>query len=127
MLKRIFNHPRAILGFYSSIMRKNITPILLELLQGDLADIRENILIFDREFNTEMIQSNYYKKLAVNSWDTYRDLQKVFDSQICQMVGFGQENTLMIDSESEKVQLWIENALIVNQYVKEDAEKLSLN
>ena len=43
------------------------------------------------------------------------------------MVGFGQENTLMIDSESEKVQLWIENALIVNQYVKEDAVKMSLN
>ena len=33
----------------------------------------------------------------------------------------------MIDSESEKVQLWIENSLIVNQYVKEDAEKLSMN
>ena len=34
-------------------------------------------------------------------------------------------NTLMIDSESEKVQLWLENSIVVNSYLREDAQKLS--
>ena len=40
------------------------------------------------------------------------------------MAGFNESNTLLIDSESEKVQLWLENSLIIDPYSKEDVNKI---
>ena len=40
------------------------------------------------------------------------------------MKGFNESNTLLIDSESEKVQLWMENSLIIDPYSKEDVNKI---
>ena len=118
MLVKIFNHPRVVAGFYSSMMTKNIENMLIELLPDELVDVRENMLIFGREYNTEMAKSKYYEKLAENPWDTYRNLQKIFEDSVVAAVGFNQDNTLMIDSESEKVQLWLQNSLVVEQYTK---------
>ena len=50
-----------------------------------------------------MKYSKYYQELAENDWDTYRDLQKVFESNLFALKKFDSKNTLLIDSESEKV------------------------
>ena len=71
-----------------------------------------------------MKHSKYYSELAENEWDTYRDLQKVFHSNIFALKKFDRKNTLLIDSESEKVQLWLENSLIIDPYTKEDVNRI---
>ena len=71
-----------------------------------------------------MKYSKYYSELAENEWDTYRDLQKVFQSNIFALKKFDRKNTLLIDSESEKVQLWLENSLIIDPYTKEDVNRI---
>lgn len=40
-------HPRVKLGFYSSIMYKNIQPVMLEVLTGELAELRNEFVVFD--------------------------------------------------------------------------------
>jgi hypothetical protein len=47
-LKKVHDeHPRIKLGFYSSIMFKNIQPVMLEVLTGDLAALRNDFVVFD--------------------------------------------------------------------------------
>lgn len=47
-LRAIMQHPRVKFAFYSSIMRKNITPILLEAFKEDLGLYNEFMFaIFD--------------------------------------------------------------------------------
>ena len=53
-----------------------------------------------------------YAKIAKNEWDTYRDLDKVFKK----FRDFSRESTLVIDSDSIKVQLCRENAIISTPY-----------
>jgi len=47
LLRTFMDHPRVSMGFYSSIMRKNIIPILYKILEDDLFDLREHVSIFD--------------------------------------------------------------------------------
>ena len=69
-----------------------------------------------------MKESDYYKKLMPEGedWATYRDLTKVFNDPKIQQKAFAASNTLLIDSEAEKVQLWLSNSLVVEPYSKED-------
>ena len=61
-------------------MRKTITPVMFELLHGsELEGLRSQIGIFDREYCTEMRHSKYYSELIEEPYDTFRDLQRVFD------------------------------------------------
>ena len=92
-----------------------------ELLSGeDLEGLKSRIGIFDREYCSEMRDDKYYKDLADEPYATFRDLQKVFDDPYCKSNGFNASNTLLIDSDSKKVQLWLDNALITEPYVRED-------
>ena len=59
-----------------------------------------------------MSENPEYAKIAENEWDTYRDLDKVFKK----FKDFTRESTLVIDSESIKVQLCRENAIISTPY-----------
>ena len=70
-----------------------------------------------------MRHSKYYSELIEEPYDTFRDLQRVFDDQFCRDNGFDASNTLLIDSESKKVQLWLDNALITEPYLKEDVNQ----
>ena len=47
LLKTLFNHPRITLGFYTSIMQKNIVPVMEQLLKGELQEIAQSLMIFD--------------------------------------------------------------------------------
>ena len=46
-LKKVSSHPRVKLAFYSSIMFKNIQPVMLEILSDDLAELRKDFTVFD--------------------------------------------------------------------------------
>lgn len=59
-----------------------------------------------------MLAHPKYKIIKQNDWDTYRDLEKVFK----EFNDFSRAETLIIDSDSDKVQLCIENALVVEPY-----------
>ena len=74
MLMKIYNHPCATLGFYSSIDRLQIDSILEELLTDEFQEWKDNILVFDRKFNSVMDEDKFHKKLAKKSYDTYRNL-----------------------------------------------------
>lgn len=47
LLKEVSDHPRITFGFYSSIMLKNVVPIMYRILSGDLEPLRNDFLVFD--------------------------------------------------------------------------------
>ena len=50
-IRKLVDHPRSTFCFYTSIMRKNVLPILFAVLDSkyDLEDVRAKIGIFDQE------------------------------------------------------------------------------
>lgn len=53
MLQQLAGHPCIMLCFYSSMMRKTITPVMHELLhdrEGKLDLLKNKIGIFDRDY-----------------------------------------------------------------------------
>ena len=123
-LLALTKHPRTVVAFYSSMMRKTITPVMHELLQGEVLEgLKTQIGIFDREYCTQMRHFKYYSEISDEPYDTFRDLQKVFDDKFCKDNGFNASNTLLIDSDSKKVQLWLDNSLITEPYLKEDVNQ----
>ena len=81
MILDLVNHPRIFLCLYTSIMRKNIIPVMHELMhdgQGKLDRIKNKIGIFDREYCKEMASLKYYDSIKETPWDTYRDLHTIF-------------------------------------------------
>ena len=120
-LLKLTKNPRTVVAFYSSMQRKTITPVMHELLSSDeLSSLKAQVGIFDREYCSIMRHDKYYKDLADEPYATFRDLQKVFNDPFCVNNGFDATNTLMIDSDTKKVQLWLSNSLITTPYVKED-------
>ena len=79
-------HPRIKFGLYSSIMRKNVLPLLCRIFDKsnnekleDLARSAETApLVFDHAHCASMFDHKYYKELAEHKWDTFRDLTRVF-------------------------------------------------
>ena len=47
LLKTLYNHPRITLGFYTSIMLKNVVPVMEQLLKGELSELAHRLLVFD--------------------------------------------------------------------------------
>ena len=62
----------------------------------------------------------YYTEIKKESYDRYRDLNEVFKSEICIKAGFSFNNTLLIDSDSDKVQLFLENSIVNEPYNIQD-------
>jgi hypothetical protein len=105
LLHTLGTHERVTFAFYSSMMRANITPVLLEVCSSKpkLEQIKSKIGIFDREHCSFMNDHKYYKELVEEKWDTYRDLNKIFADPFCKSNGFDAHNTLLVDSSNEKV------------------------
>ncbi len=102
-LLRLQAHPRIKLAFYSSMLEKNILPILSYLLTPDLDVIREELQFFDQNHCRRMHIHPLYKKLQSNPYKHYRDLKLVFSDPFCVKHQFSWGNTIMIDSESGKI------------------------
>jgi len=99
-------------------------PAITEVLQrsGLIDKLAGTVQIFHQQHCSEMIKHDKMKKLVENFWDTYRDLKKVWDTDFCRENGFDAENTLIVDCELPKVQLWLQNALVISEYTIEDVE-----
>ena len=68
-----------------------------------------------------MRKLRYYEPAMQETYDTYRDLHSIFNDPVCQEKGCTERSTILIDSESRKCQLWLDNTLISEPYTKEDA------
>jgi len=49
-LRSLYAHPRIKLMYYSSMMAKNITPMLSAILVDDLVDLSSDVRFFDQEY-----------------------------------------------------------------------------
>lgn len=105
------------------MMRKTIVPTMHELMhdpEGKLDAIKSKVGIFDREYCKEMRKLRYYEPAMEETYDTYRDLHSIFNDPVCQEKGCTERSTILIDSESRKCQLWLDNTLISEPYTKQD-------
>ena len=98
-LAQLLDHPRVQLGFYTSITRKNVLPLLFKIMDLPVLNPHRSKIfeVFDQIYNVPL---NNPSKPA---YATKRDLNKVFDHHKCQELGFSFHNTVMIDSDAEKV------------------------
>jgi hypothetical protein len=115
-LAQLLDHPRVQLGFYTSIMRKNALPLLFKIMDlPALNPHRAKIFeVFDQIYNVPIIhpsKPSYAKK---------RDLNQVLDHHKCKEFGFGFHNTVMIDSDVDKVVDFKQNSIVLKEYELED-------
>ena len=121
-IKTLFDHPRITFGFYSSIMLKNIVPVMYEILTEDLMPCLNKFNVFDQSFSPLMKDHPYYTDIKTETYDRYRDLNEVFKSEMCIKNGFSFNNTLLIDSDSDKVQLFLANSIVNEPYKMQDVQ-----
>jgi hypothetical protein len=100
-------------------MRKNVMPLLFKIFDlGELAPHRSKIFeVFDQMYNVEDNAPNR------KSYATKRCLTKVLDHHKCKEQGFTLHNTLMIDSELEKILDLTANSILIKPYTTEDVLK----
>lgn len=115
-LARLITHPRVKLGFYTSIMRKNVMPLLFKIFDlPALAEHRTEIFeIFDQSYNMDDARPGR------KPYATKRSLERVFDHEKVKNFNFTKENTLMIDSEVIKILDYPDNSITVKPYEVED-------
>ena len=83
--------------------------------------MHDKVGIFDQKYCAKMIDDKYYKELRESDWDTYRDLNLIFNDDYAIENGFDSENALLVDSDPKKVQLFLSNAICSVEYSREDA------
>jgi len=119
-LLSMFKNPRICLAYYSSIMAKNLIPVMIELLQGELEPLRlnEEFRFFDQTYCPLMKDHKYLKDILDEPYDRYRDLNSVWNCEMFEENGlkFDHTNTLLIDSDDKKVQLWLENSMVTEPF-----------
>lgn len=125
LLQRMQMHPRIQVAFYSSIMLKNITPVLTDYTEcPELQCIKNDQIVFDQRYCPEMKEHPYMDKIKDEPYDRYRDLNGVWADEVCKDK-FMKHNTLLIDSDDKKVQLHLENSITNEPYTFEDVQHLS--
>ncbi|CDW81122.1 UNKNOWN [Stylonychia lemnae] len=114
-LAALITHPRVKFGIYSSIMRKNIMPLMMKIFESrEIKNLRNGIYeIFDQEYNMPDLGE------GKEHWATKRSLEKVFQNEKIEERGFNFKNTLMIDSEYDKVRDYPFNSIVIEPYSEE--------
>jgi hypothetical protein len=94
---------------------------MYHLLADDLEPLTKDFLFFDQLYSPMMKDHPYYKAIRDEPYDRYRDLDLVWS---CELLDgqFGCSNTLLIDSDDKKVQLWIENSIVTQPYTFDDIQ-----
>ena len=71
-------HPRVKFGKVSSLLAKNISPIMQEVFKKDLGFYSENVIaIFDQNY------SKMDPEITGKEYGYLRDMEKVWESEIC--------------------------------------------
>lgn len=55
---------------------------MLDMLKGELEPLKKDVIIFDQSFQPLMADHSYMTGLKEDPWDRYRDLNKVWQSEI---------------------------------------------
>ena len=63
----------------------------------------EPLVIYDRDHCSLVSKNPQLRPIQKNKWDTYRDLNKVLASDLCQEQKINQENICIFDNDVEKV------------------------
>lgn len=121
-LEPLMSHPRVRFAFNSSIIRKNIMPIILRLFESNMALFQQHMLaLFDQQYQNKGKEAS---KITGEKYGILRDLDKVWDSNSCQDLStdhsFGPQNTLMLESDEISVHNYHENSLIVDKFERSD-------
>jgi len=85
------SHPHCELAFYTSMRESNALPAVLAITSG------AHVEIYDRDYNKAD------KEEGVESWDTMRDLAKIWSTEGKVGYGFGPHNTIMVDDSARKM------------------------
>ncbi len=116
-LRDLMNHPRVSFSFYSTIMRKNILPIILEMFKENdstMGLLEERLFnIFDQEYNRSA------PEITGEKFGFVRDLDKVLASKKVD-AGKSKANILMLDSDEVSVHDCFENSLVIDRYERSD-------
>lgn len=104
------SHPRVKLAFNTSIMRKNVMPLLFQIFDlKELNPFRAMIFaVFDQTYQVP--------DEGPKGYETKRSLERIFNHQDCKTHGFGLSNTFMIDSEAKKVRDFKDNSIVIKPY-----------
>lgn len=126
-LDQIMSHPRVKFAFNSSIMRKNIMPIIMKMFDKNISLFqRKMCALFDQEFQNKGSFEHNQEPISITGDRNgiIRDLNKVWNSKSCSDLSkhdiFGPENTIMLESDEVSVYNFHENSLIVDRYERED-------
>jgi hypothetical protein len=121
-LKAVMRHPRVKFAFNSSIMRKNILPIIQEMFittreEGLFSEYM--FCLFDQEYSE---QSKRSKQITGEKYGLIKDLKKVWESESVHNsdVKFDKHNTLLLDTDEVSVYNCHKNSLIIDSFERED-------
>lgn len=92
---------------------------MTKLLSEELQPLTQGFTVFDQMYCPRMMDHPYYSKLVGKSYDRYRSLPLVWNTEICEDK-YSSANTLLIDSDDNKVQLCLENAIVDRPYDLKD-------
>lgn len=119
-LEEVMRHPRVTFSFYSSILRKNILPIITKMFEKNMPLLEDKLhQIFDQHY------CDLSPEVTGTPYGLIRNLKKIWESdfvanQLTQGVNFNEVNTLMLDTEEIDVFNCFENSLIVDRYERND-------
>lgn len=121
-LEQIMSHPRVTFSFYSSIMRKNILPIITKMFEKNMPLLEEKLhQIFDQHYCDQA------PEITGKPFSFIRNLTKIWESDFVanQLAAqketvFNEANTLMLETEEIDVYNCFENSLIVDRYERND-------
>lgn len=90
-------------------------PLLINVFnRPKLKDYKKSIFnVYDQEYNKNDGE-------AKEVWKKMRDLNLVWADDRAKKLGFGPKNTLMIDSEYEKVRDFLDNSLLIKPFELDD-------
>lgn len=118
-LKAVMRHPRIKFAFNSSIMRKNILPIINNMFikEGESGLFSEHMFcLFDQEYNQKSME------VTGEKYGLIRDLKKVWNSEKVTNsdVSIDKSNTLMLETDEITVYNCHENSLIIDRFERRD-------
>ncbi len=109
-LAQLIQHPRVKLAFNTSIMRKNVMPLLFQIFDlKELNSYRAWIFeVFDQQYQVP--------DSGPKGYETKRSLERIFDHPECIKNKFNFTNTFMIDSEAKKIRDYKKNSVAIKPY-----------
>lgn len=116
-LRFLLIHPRTIVGFYTSITRRNAMPLVYKIFENKQVEAyKKNFCqLFDQDYCAPDV-------LGPDNWSTKRDLKKVWEDKAVKEYEFDKDSTLVIDSSWLKVRDYQENSLVVPPYTEHEVK-----